>query len=362
MATPIDITNFADVSISKHAVSKIDYIRDTVLLLTNESIEQSILVKNDTYDPSDWSSYAVTAKYLDVFFSNGGKKVLIKPVTGEITANVLNTAINEVEDKYIVVAYAQSTETTSTTNYSVMSGISSIRKNYKKIKTKVLLTRLNSVVIPDSSSADLTTIACKYSNVIGAEMTIAAYLSTINIYGLNTVHDYEFTVENITAEADDNSIVESVISKHLNGDFYLANEVRNIGGDMLNGMDLVNSYMLIVLQQTCTEAMLNLIVEKIKGSSAIALAYSAISQELNKYVANGYISKDEYWPYEDLTVTTQNGNTYTIITKGTTLTSGYQIVILPYSSVSDRTNLPMVYIVLADSEGVRKITVNGEVI
>ena len=205
----------------------------------------------------------------------------------------------------------------------------------------------------------------KYSTVLGAEMTIAAYLSRVNVYRTNTVADYMFTQEALTDEKVDDTTFGSILNENMNVDVYLAGAVRNMGGNLKNGADLINSYVKIILHQTLTERLLDLLTTKIKGARGLAQIYAAVAQELEAYRSCGYLTTDKVWTDEDLT-TTYNGQTYTIITKGTPLLLGYSIKILPLSSLTlvDKTErkTPPIYIIIADQYGIRKITINGEVI
>ena len=205
----------------------------------------------------------------------------------------------------------------------------------------------------------------KYSTVLGAEMTIAAYLSHVNVYRTNTVADYMFTQEILTDEKVDDTTFGSILNENMNVDVYLAGAVRNMGGNLKNGADLINSYVKIILHQTLTERLLDLLTTKIKGARGLAQIYATVAQELEAYRSCGYLTTDKVWTDEDLT-TTYNGQTYTIITKGTPLLLGYSIKILPLSSLTlvDKTErkTPPIYIIIADQYGIRKITINGEVI
>ena len=205
----------------------------------------------------------------------------------------------------------------------------------------------------------------KYSTVLGAEMTIAAYLSRVNVYRTNTVADYMFTQETLTDEKVDDTTFGSILNENMNVDVYLAGAVRNMGGNLKNGADLINSYVKIILHQTLTERLLDLLTTKIKGARGLAQIYATVAQELEAYRSCGYLTTDKVWTDEDLT-TTYNGQTYTIITKGTPLLLGYSIKILPLSSLTlvDKTErkTPPIYIIIADQYGIRKITINGEVI
>ena len=221
-----------------------------------------------------------------------------------------------------------------------------------------------------SDCSAINNFAVKVSAIAGAEMTIAAYLTKIQIYGTDTVQDYAFTIENFTSDQEalienDDELLGTVLDNNMNVDMELANAIRNLGGNLTNGNDLVNQYMLIVLHQTITDRLLTLLTQKIKGNAGVSSIYTTIAGELNRYVTNGYLSTDKVWT--DTTKTLNyNGVNYTLIKQGTPLNLGYQIVVLPLNSLADADKAlrkcPPIYIFLADSYGIRNITINGEVI
>ena len=291
------------------------------------------------------------------FTSNGQKFASIgtNRDLGPITLYYGNTEI---------AGYEPGTETRYTFNDE------SYRKlTFDTTPTGALLTWLQSNAVKQAGDTiDKDAVAnfgVKYSTVLGAEMTIAAYLSRVNVYRTNTVADYMFTQEALTDEKVDDTTFGSILDENMNVDVYLAGAVRNMGGNLKNGADLINSYVKIILHQTLTERLLDLLTTKIKGARGLAQIYATVAQELEAYRSCGYLTTDKVWTDEDLT-TTYNGQTYTIITKGTPLLLGYSIKILPLSSLTlvDKTErkTPPIYIIIADQYGIRKITINGEVI
>ena len=91
----------------------------------------------------------------------------------------------------------------------------------------------------------------------------------------------------------------------------------------------------------------------------------ATFNELAKYLNSNYLTTDKAWKAEDLTIV-KNNKEYTIITKGTALLQGYKVVILPLYSLTEQEKqerkAPYIYVILADSYGIRKVAINGEVI
>ena len=211
----------------------------------------------------------------------------------------------------------------------------------------------------------LTIQPVKYSDILGAEMTIAAYLTKIDVYKENSVRDYMFTQETITAENISDSDYELTTANNLNVDVNLADAVRNLGGNCKNGSDLTNTFVKIVLHQTLTEKLVSLLTTKLKNEDGISKIYATIVQELENYRTCGYLTTDKIWTDEDYTIT-YNSTSYTIIEKGTALTTGYFVKVLPMSSLTDADKIarktPPIYVIIADQYGIRKITISGEVI
>lgn len=360
----INIKRFVNIDIHQKIVSSVSSIRDTAVLLTSDGNSNSnkvfssyaAMLADNTY-----KGYAKTLKYAKVFFDNGGVKLDVH--CGIASKDAIVTEIKNLPTSEIIVGYAgdASMMKEAATEITALSGtVDDITKVYG-INQKILLSRVTAAT--DNSS--INNFAVKVSATEGAEMTIAAYLTKLSIYGTDTIHDYAFTSENITAEPNNDEVLGAVLDNNMNVDMTLVNAVRNLGGNLTNGLDIVNQYVLIVLQQTVTDRLLNLLTQKIKGQSGISAIYTAIAGELGRYVTNGYLVTDKVWTDETKT-TSYNGKTYTLIEKNTPLTLGYRVVVLPYSSLSedDKQNhkCPPIYIFLAESYGIRSITINGEVI
>lgn len=360
----INIKRFVNIDIHQKILSSVSSIRDTAVLLTSDGNANSNKVFSSyaaMLADNTFKSYEETLKYAKVFFDNGGIKLDIH--CGIVSKDAIVLEIKSLPTSEIVVAYAGDATMMeeAAIEITTQSGdVNDITKVYG-INQKILLSRV--ATAKDDSS--INNFAVKVSAIEGAEMTIAAYLTKLSIYGTDTIHDYAFTSENITAEANNDAILGAVLDNNMNVDMTLVNAVRNLGGNLTNGLDIVNQYVLIVLQQTVTDRLLSLLTQKIKGQSGISAIYTAIAGELGRYVTNGYLVTDKIWTDETKTVS-YNGKTYTLIEKNTPLTLGYRVVVLPYSSLSedDKQNhkCPPIYIFLAESYGIRSITINGEVI
>ena len=283
-----------------------------------------------------------------------------------LTSTDLVPAIKELENEYIVI--------TSNASYGEMFATAKLINQGDEfdIYSKMILSCIpeDKVEPSDIQKKNIANrgFALKYG-VPGAEMAIAAYLTQINANQYNSVEDYYFTTETVTYKngtetigyvCEDNDDAEKLMNLHINFNSDLVNSVKNIGGDTTNEKDLVNEFMLILLHQTLTDRLVQLLGQKIRyNQTGLSLIGATISDELQKYVNNGFLTTDKAWTDPDLV---QDG--VTIIAKNTALQLGYKYVIMPFSTLTaeDRQEhkLPAIYILIADSYAIRQINITGE--
>lgn len=360
MAT-VNLKRFVDVDIERHVDSVLSGTRDTVVLFTPDgSAGTKNVVSSYEEAVAKYRASANTLAYLKVFFDNSGVKAMV--VEGKAYSAITAADISGLDDNYIVIA-AVVPEDNVNDGYSSLKTLATTRaadQTVYGINEKIILARTTTV---DQTS--VKNFAVKYSTVLGAEMTMAAYLSKINVYRQNTVFDYMFTQEVLTESNVTDSIYETIVTNNMNVDIFIANAVRNCGGNCKDGADLTNSYVKIILHQTLTDRLVNLLSEKIKGSSGISKIYTTISQELSNYLSCGYLTTDKIWTDNDMIVT-YNDVEYTIINKNTALTNGYLVKVLPFTALTaaDKAarKAPPIYVIIADQYSIRAITINGEVI
>lgn len=352
----IDLKQFVDINIVPHVTANAKGTRNAVLF-TSEGSSGTPIVINDLNDvTTKLSEMTNTSKFATVFVEHGGTN--LKVICGKATLSKADIASLDTSD--VVVAYYSTTGTN--TLVAAAKAYESDSSVYG-VNEKIFVSAGTANASADTFKG-VTNFAYKYSTVIGAEMTMAAYLSKIDVYSIDSVKDYAFTKETIAA-ADDSAFTTELQSANYNIDLTLANATRNVGGNCTDGKDLANSYVRIVLHQTLTDKLVDLLTQKIRGTAGISKIYSTISKELQNYLTCGYLTTDKIWTDDDYKVTV-GGQTYTIIEKGTALQNGYLIKILPMSSLTDaqkaKHSAPYIYVVIADQYGIRFITVNGEVI
>lgn len=228
---------------------------------------------------------------------------------------------------------------------------------------------------------DVDNLIVKYGPA-GIEMTVGAYLTQMDI-NRSSIADYCYTEELVDMFEDevvyvgvnpvletspyieDNDLFVALKEKFINVDIQLSSigNIMDYGGNKTNGYDLVNDYLRIILTQTLTGRILNVLKSKIRyNQNGLSLVSASIVNELERYKSFGYISTDKVWTNNDLY--DAQGNML-IIAKDTPLTQGYMFKILPFESLSeeDLKNhiLPTIYLVYADSYSVRVINLTGYV-
>ena len=366
----INLKRFVDIDIKQHVETRLSGTRDEVILYTSEgSAGTNLLLESLADAVKIKTSMPIAYAYAEVFFNNNGAK--LKVIEGVPYANITKELLMALDNKYICVTYAASKDDTE----KVYAALETVANNMQPVKmsgeNQSSIYGINEKLILSRTavSTDMTAYAnfvVKYSNVVGAEMTMAAYLSRINVYGIDTVYDYMFTQEAIGEEDVSNEVYDELITNNYNVDVKLGGIVRNCGGNCKDGADLVNNYVRIILHQTLTDRLVDVLAQKLKNSSGIAKIYNTITQELENYLTCGYLTRDKIWTDSDLVVTGGNGQQYTIISKGTALTNGYVIKVLPLESLTEQDKAlrkaPGIYVVLADQYGIRSITINGEII
>lgn len=371
----IDVRRFVDINIKQHVETQISGTRDTLVLYTHEGTRGKISGNTTTSitDNEKLASWAAasaiypsntfpdTYKYLSMYFQNAGARVVV--IEGIDYDALTVEMIKSLDNQYILVGLC-SAKDNATNAYSKLKQIASTREASNDIygvNEKIIFGRT-----PTTTDNDvISNFASKYSTVYGAEMTMAAYLSGIDVYGVSTVNDYMYTAESIDEEVLTDDIYASLVQNNINVDTYFGGNVRNLGGNLKNGADLTNSYVRIILHQTLTERLIELLVTKIKNVDGVGKIYATISKELENYRSCGYLSTDKIWTDKTMTVTV-NSKQYTIIEEGTPLTNGYIVKVLPMSSLTDndkaQRKAPPIYVMIADQYGIRAITVNGEII
>lgn len=325
---------------------------DTLNVISPASADYTLLESREDLDKNVSNPSETLKKYVRIFFDNKGVKLKLVKINGTI-----KETIKSLDRDLITIAYC-SDASSRLTKADFPDNITNT-SDQKILVTWDTLNDGYSYLNENTSQFFIV----KYGNP-GVEMTVLAYLTNINGYYYESVQDYDFTVEELREEyytQPSDTIVEGAIVKNYNVDAELAGELRNIGGNDTRGYSLVNDFMMILLSQTLSDKLLNVITSKIKyNQNGLNIIQSTIIQELDRYVNCGYLTKDKVWTDDTLIVP----EGYTLITKNTPLKQGYKFIILPFSTLTDAEKnnheLPKIYLLLAESYSIRSIEINGK--
>lgn len=420
----IDLRNHVQVNINYKEYKPLSTTRDTIVYLYTEATSADKIKMAGTYSslqeyidayhenvgseiqPESMDNYTFVKSYFD----NGGGKIKILTSSQTLNAQIedFQNQIVDLEPELIVITAQNQTKfksiltydggdsgvdllhrtktildpykgslnselgftpNISTSGIPALSGINEKLFIFEDDKTSYIDT--DAAIFKALYGADNIAIKISNTSVTGISALTAAYLSKININKAETINDYNFTIENISAFNKDNLLVSvnedytKVIQYGGNCNTIFVNEIRNMGGDTVTSIDLVNTYMRIILTQTLSEKVASVLAAKIKyDKTGINRVINAITQELNRYKDNGYLDVNYIYNDEDLHYK-YNGVDYLVCSRNTVLENGYKFIILPLTSLTKEQikahAFPPIYVMLATSVGIRYVLINGDI-
>lgn len=372
----IDLRRFVDINIKGQQVSSVRRTRGTTVLISlsdNGPYKKGYVASATQSDITQYKEY--TKQYINYYFASGGSRLHVIEHDKELP--YIEQTIKDLPNEEIVIVIASDNSLTGDNSPFAPGIVTEMAQRFQNeygIKSKLFVCGIRDTSLSDPKNEfqiyvdnyKLDNIIYKYSKSYRSiTATVAAYLSKINIESSNSVKDYCYVAENVAAQTSDDEMLGMLMGRNVNVDIQLANAVRNIGGNCGDGSDIVNNYLRIILQQTVTDRLIELLTTNIKGQAGITKICSTIAKELQIYLNCGYLTTDKIWTKDDVFVT-YNGQAYPVITKGTALTDGYALTVLPMSSLTEADiaahKTPPIYLVLAEQYGIRMITINGEVI
>lgn len=351
----IDIRNFVNVNIKPAEKTGLDGSRSEVLVYgssTEATIASCSSDYSTFYDDNDSSvTLTETDKTLaSIFFRNGG--VRLKLTKASIPTSVSGFESPSLLDNVIIVNEG------SVTNYDDNSwnslGI------HQKIIIEKAMTKSSYDNLSDhkDSRFEVITIADSEDG-LGAEMAVAAYLSSLNVYKENP--DYDMTriygmkddqSENISSTSGSLANIKYNFPMKKGANYYM------IGGNCTDGSSLVNNFALIVLSQNVSDRVFDVLSSKVSGQTGLSAIATTVADELNKYYTSGLLTNGKVWSNEDLVVANKvkADSKETVITKGTSISNGYHIHVF---SLSEDKRSAYIYLILATNEGIRYVAIDG---
>ena len=379
----VNLTNFVSITIDRANTTTIESTRDTVALFSTLATSANGKVYSSFAEVNAGETDSAIKLFAQVYFAFGGQKLDVRKSS---LAAVTVSEISALPANEICVAFTEMS--VSQVNTLAQEYYASLTTDNKHESTDEKLFfvgtseyNLTADSVTDTVAKNVCVKYCANNNLStknAAVMMILTYLSQIDVYSVDTMNDYMYTVNAGIVGSRSYSVTDisnanylTLMNNNYNVDINLANQIRACGGNLLLATDddvaetIVNQFTKIVLYQTTTMRLLNLMSQKIANMTGIAKIYSTLSEELDRYRKNGYLTTDKLYSEPDWTVSV-NGQQYTICEKGTALTNGYQITVLPMSALTPEQraahSAPSIYIVIADQYAIRKIEIVGQVI
>lgn len=364
MPNTVDIRQFVDINITRKDLVSVGLAdRDTIALIASQGTAGVVKTVTTLNYKTEYADQPQILTYLDVFFKEGG--IRCKVYEG-ISSNQRLETISNLPTNLIIIGIVGLTLSEALTIDVELEKLVGIHRK------KLLVRLLKSDVVDELGEEKITPVSTNNilwieSEHTGYEMTIGAYLSKIPLDRAQSVKDFCYTLTSLDENVAniDTNYYTILKRNNINVILELANTKRIVGGNTANGEDLVNSYMLIVVTQFTTDAILRTLLSKIKGNQGLAGLRSSLTRVLYDFVNNGYLIDTKIWTNEDWVVE-HNDRKFTIITKSTLIQTGFHIQVLPFTALSatDMKNgvCPPIYIVLADRFGIRTVVIEGGVI
>lgn len=307
----------------------------------------------------------------ELYFNNGGQVLVIGQIdTGESLLQAVQ-AVELVFTDFIFVAFvdkdndaveAQALVTDFDARVAPNKRIACFTVSDANAKTTAT-TDLMSVL----AAANLKSAAAKYTSTGEHDgVLIGAYFSKVDLNGVESIQDYNFTSEvGPSAESLTDAEYDQLIAKNYNFVATIGNFTLNWGGNIVSGVGLETIFGTIALENDVTEAAFDTVVDKQyftdAGSNNII---TAIKDAMVRYVTNGFIAPDSTYLGEDQVIN-YNGQDFPTIRNGQTLSLGYLVFAIPVANVSaaDRAarKLPPISVFINARGSIRRIDINGEV-
>ena len=213
-------------------------------------------------------------------------------------------------------------------------------------------------------------------NTCGAELTIAAYLSQINITQANSMRDYCFTDEAsvLNCLAYDKTLVPTNVSatnydtykSYLNFIDTIGNQNVNFGGNTVYGTTITSEWGAIAAENGVVYGVLRVMLQKqYLTDGGLTNVLSEINNVLSDYVTNGFLETNT--TYTGLTRYKNYGDrSYVLVENGQELPNGYCVVAIPMSrlTIQDRQarKFTPIFIYMQTMGGAREIDITGDIL
>lgn len=233
--------------------------------------------------------------------------------------------------------------------------------------------------LPKSHSVIYKYYKCAKDSKCNATLTIAAYLSKINLTNNSNLRDYCYTDESSvvnvgTKQFKDNTLIETGVSD-TDFDVYrdkvnfidkIGNRIVNFGGNTAAGTSIIAEFGAICVENAIIQAVLETMLQKQYLTNAgLNNVVSKIHSVMEDYITNGFLQPNStytgstrYYNYGD--------SSYKVIDTGDELVDGYVVVTIPMSKLTasdtQARKFTPIYIYMQTLGGARTVEITGDIL
>lgn len=332
-----------------------------------------------------------------VYFQLGGKKLypLIVSSSAGATAQGIYDAllaykkqVSNTANDFICVCIGNCT--TLSSNASNLQSFMTLVNNAVAPNKMLILNSTNDASTVTEATKEIRNLIYKFYSAVtvvgvkeedtpstcGAELTIAAYLSQINITQANSMRDYCFTDEAsvLNCLTYDRTLVPTNVSatnydnykEYLNFIDTIGNQNVNFGGNTVYGTTITSEWGAIASENGVVYGVLRVMLQKqYLTDGGLTNVLSEINNVLSDYVTNGFLETNT--TYTGLTRYKNYGDrSYVLVENGQELPNGYCVVAIPMSrlTLQDRQarKFTPIFIYMQTMGGAREVEITGDIL
>ena len=332
-----------------------------------------------------------------VYFQLGGKKLypLIVSSSAGATAQGIYDAllaykkqVSNTANDFICVCIGNCT--TLSSNASNLQSFMTLVNNAVAPNKMLILNSTNDASTVTEATKEIRNLIYKFYSAVtvvgvkeedtpstcGAELTIAAYLSQINITQANSMRDYCFTDEAsvLNCLTYDRTLVPTNVSatnydnykEYLNFIDTIGNQNVNFGGNTVYGTTITSEWGAIASENGVVYGVLRVMLQKqYLTDGGLTNVLSEVNNVLSDYVTNGFLETNT--TYTGLTRYKNYGDrSYVLVENGQELPNGYCVVAIPMSrlTIQDRQarKFTPIFIYMQTMGGAREVEITGDIL
>lgn len=356
------------------------------VVLTYGSGEDTISTTYTSYEQAITDAYFSQNKYdAYIYYTLGGRKLThINVATVSEDTNVIDTIFNKlVEYKKSVANTVNDFICVSVSDSELSTYVQGLLTKIDALKAPNKMLLLKSTTTTESLLSNNNLIYKYYKceeelDTCDAALTIAAYLSKINLTNASSLRDYCYTDESSVIDLSDDLYGKTMIAVNMSSSDYdsykdnlnfidlIGDNLVNFGGNTSSKTSIIAEFGAICVENAIIYSVLQTMLQKqYLTNTGLNNVVTRIHTVLQDYINNGFLETNttytgstRYYNYGD--------RTYTVVSTGEELVNGYKILSIPMSrlTLDDRANKKFtpIYVYMQTLGGARTVEITGEIL